>query len=285
MEGGAFTMSAKKPCLYIFACLCTVALILVFPPGTQGADYPEIHCKHFIYGYPTGTPSTNDLIIRDIYAMSSNDETKFADWVAYRLDKETVTGDAETFRKWQADPWLDEKETLEPSDYSGAHAALKVDRGHQAPLASFKGTRYWSETNYLSNITPQKSDLNQGPWRILEGKVRDLAKAGNVVYVMTGPLYEQETPPMPGADEPHKVPSGYWKIVIIQPGKNYDSIKTASFIFDQGTPRDGVVLDHLYTINDIEAKTGLDFLRDLPDSIEEKIEGSMDRNWSNAYFK
>jgi len=52
--------------------------------------YPEIHCKHFFYGYPTGTPQSNDLIIRDIYALSSNDDTKLADWVAYRLDKETI---------------------------------------------------------------------------------------------------------------------------------------------------------------------------------------------------
>ncbi|MBA7580448.1 hypothetical protein ES708_22339 [subsurface metagenome] len=282
---GAFTMSAKKPSPYIFACLCTLALILIFPPGTQATNYPEIHCKHFIYGYPTGTPFSNDLIIRDIYALSSNDETKFADWVAYRLDKETLTGDVETSRKWRSDPWLNENETLEPSDYKGAHAALKVDRGHQAPLASFKGTSCWHETNYLSNITPQKSDLNQGPWRILENKVRNLVKAGKVVYVLTGPLYGREMAPLPGADEPHKVPSGYWKIIIVQPDKSYDSIKTTSFIFDQETPRKGVVIDHLCTINEIETKTGLDFLRDLPDAIEEKIEGSIDRNWSDAHFK
>ena len=278
-------MSAKKPSLYIIACLCTLALILISPPVTQGADFPEIHCKHIIYGYPTGTPFSNDLIIRDIYALSSNGETKFADWVAYRLNKKTLTGDVKTSRKWRPDPLLDENETLEPSDYKGAHAALKVNRGHQAPLASFKGTPYWSDTNYLSNITPQKSALNQGPWRILENRVRGLVKAGKVVYVMTGPLYERKMVPMPGADEPHKVPSGYWKIIIIQPDKSYDSIKTASFIFEQETPRKGVVIDHLCTINKIETKTGLDFIRDLPDAAEEKIEGSIGRNWSEAHFR
>src|SRR5690606_9298182 len=48
--------------------------------------WPEVHCKHFFYGRPRGTPYTNDLIIRDGYAMSSNDDTKLADWVAYRLE-------------------------------------------------------------------------------------------------------------------------------------------------------------------------------------------------------
>ncbi len=65
----------------------------------------EIHTKHWLFGYPLGTPATNDLIIRDIYALSSNDTTKFADWVAYRLDRETVEGDVETRRRWKADPW------------------------------------------------------------------------------------------------------------------------------------------------------------------------------------
>ena len=61
--------------------------IPVFSAGaTEKAAQPmEIYCKHFFYGYPLGTPGTNDLIIRDIYALSNNDRTKFADWVAFRL--------------------------------------------------------------------------------------------------------------------------------------------------------------------------------------------------------
>ena len=62
---------------------------------------PEIRCKHFIYGYPLGTPESNDLLIRDSYAMSTNDETKFADWVCYRLTPhETII--SMTFLLYQA---------------------------------------------------------------------------------------------------------------------------------------------------------------------------------------
>lgn len=38
------------------------------------------------------------------------------------------------------------------------------------------------------------------------------------VYGITGPLYEQIIPQLPGADEPHVVPSGYWKILAITEG-------------------------------------------------------------------
>lgn len=246
--------------------------------------YPEIHCKHFFYGYPTGTPDTNDMIIRDIYALSSNDETKLADWVAYRLDTQTVFGNAKTTRIWKADPWLDEDETLEPDDYKYAHKVLKVDRGHQAPLASFKGTDDWAETNYLSNITPQKSNLNQGPWAKIENKERNLVKKGNIVYVMTGSLFEREMDSLPQANEPHKIPSGYWKIILIQPTSSYNSIKSASFIFDQETLKTDKIIDHLCTIDEIETRSGLNFLRELPDDIEEKIESNKFQIWAEENF-
>lgn len=148
--------------------ICALQSLLVF-----AQDRPEIHCKHFYGGYPYGTPETNDLIIRDIYALSNNDETKFADWVCYRLDNDIISGSKKT-RNWAPDPWLADNETLEPypdhGDYKDAYDVLHTDRGHQAPLASFDGSEFWYETNYFSNITPQKSNLNQVLGRGLKEK-------------------------------------------------------------------------------------------------------------------
>lgn len=253
--------------------------------GQESPSPPEIHSKHFFYGYPQGAPVSNDLIIRNIYALSSNDDTKLADWVAYRLDQATVQGDIRQSRNWKSDPWLDSSETLEPADYTGANAALHVDRGHQAPLASFKGTISWSETNFLSNITPQKSNLNQGPWKILEDRVRGLVADGYVVFVMTGPLYEREMPSLPNADESHRIPSGYWKIVLVQESGSVTSIKAASFIFDQETPRGVDVLDSLGTIDEVELRSGLDFLRELPDDLETTMESNDFRSWAEQWLR
>ena len=234
----------------------------------------EIHTKHWLFGYPLGTPATNDLIIRDIYALSSNDTTKFADWVAYRLDRETVEGDVETRRRWKADPWLAPGETLEPPDYTGAHAALHTDRGHQAPLASFKGTDAWAETNYLSNITPQKSALNQGAWKKLEAAVRAFVREGNTVWVLTGPYYEEAPAPLPGADERHMIPAGYWKIVAMGNREQPASLRAVAFVFNQDTPRSALFTDHIETIDEVEQRTGLDFFWELLDEAEHVLESS-----------
>lgn len=191
--------------------------------------------------------------------------------MAYRVTKSTI-GQTQK-RTWKADPQLADDETLEPKDYDGAFVALRTDRGHQAPLASFTTTSSWKTTNYLSNITPQKSELNQGPWKKLEDAVRALAKKPDTsaVYVMTGPLYEREMPALPNADESHKVPSGYWKIISTE--KN-GTIKAAAFLLDQETERRAKFCEErfLTSARMIESKTGLNFFHALPETEQDKLE-------------
>jgi endonuclease G len=239
-------------------------LFLALPSQGQ-----EIHSKHCLLGCPSGGPPSNDLIVRDIYILSSNDSTKFADWAAYRVTIETI-GSTKP-RTWKADPLLSDGETLEPEDYRGAHQELEVDHGHEVPLASFTATPDWEETNYLSNITPQKSDLNQGAWARLEDAERDLARDSNIpgVYVMTGPLYEREMPRLPNADEEHRVPSGYWKIIAIAGQQN---VQAAAFVFDQDTPKSSDFCSHLSTIRDIENRIHLDFFHKLDRAEQDALE-------------
>ncbi len=252
-----------------FSLAMSVLMSIAAVPAIATAQ--EIHADLCLQGCPNGSPETNDLIIRGIYILSSNDQTKFADWVAYRVTKDSI-GQTQK-RVWRADPWLADDETLEPRDYRGAFAALKTDRGHQAPLASFTNTPNWEVTNYLSNITPQKSALNQGSWVKLENAVRALARkpATDAVYVMTGPLYEREMPALPNADETHRVPSGYWKIVATE---ERGRIKIAAFRFDQDAKRRDSYCDEKFMtdVREIEGGTGLDFFHDLTKAQQDKLE-------------
>ncbi|MBI1286576.1 MAG: DNA/RNA non-specific endonuclease [Flavobacteriales bacterium] len=249
--------------------------------ATMAQTRPEIHCKHFFMGFPYGAPATNDLIFHDIYVLSSNDDTKFADWVAYRLTVHEVDGDLGLERNWHSEEWLDDDETLEASDYSGANAAQDYERGHQAPLGSFKHSLDASQTNLLSNITPQKSDLNQGPWVKLENAVRELVLKHGTVYVMTGPLYERDMPPLPKANEEHKVPSGYWKVVILPTGKS--TFEHAAFIMDQNSGRNDALVTKVVTIDEVEKRSGLDLLWELKDAEENTVEADKNTDWINTW--
>ncbi len=272
-------ISISKSDLYLMIKSYRIFLkILIIVIGFQSIVYAEgeIHSKHFVFGMPKSSPSTNDIIIRDIYALSSNDKTKFADWVCYYLDKNILNGNVSTNRRLEAEPFLDESETLELDDYKGAHKALGLDKGHLAPLGSFKGST-WQDTNYLSNIIPQKSNLNQGAWASLENRIRCFVNDGKAVYVITGPLYEKTMPVLPNADEPHTIPSGFFKI-IVQTLKG-SAPKVAGYIFPQDAPKNASIDDFAASVDEIEKRSGLDVLWELPDDIENKIEQTIDNNW------
>ena len=155
---------------------------------------------------------------------------------------------------------------------------------HLAPLASFKGTKYASQVNIYSNITPQLGPMNQGPWKDLEDQVREMVKYYHSVWVMTGPLYEHGVDQLPQANEVHTVPSGFWKIAVVY-DEDAGEYQAAAFIMGQDAARTSPLTDHQVSIDAVEQRSGLEFFwddapaglvasesEDEPDWIEEWIE-------------
>ena len=111
-------------------------------------------------------------------------------------------------------------------------------------------------------------------------------REGHIVYVITGPLYEKEMPKLPGADEEHRIPSGYFKIIIHQAqGNDPKTLQTAAFIFPQDTPGHAPLAGFLVTIDEVERRSGLDFLWELADGVESGIEGSLNASWVKEVFE
>ena len=228
------------------------------------ASGQEIHSRHCLYGCPGGGDFSNDLIVRRVYILRSNDLTKLADWAAYRVSRDTIG--AVTPTTWRADPVLRQNETLEPEDYRGAGVLMQADAGYQVPPASFGKAAGWQDTTLFSNIVPRSRGLNRGPWRQLEAAVRRLALSPSVtaVYVMTGPVFEHALWGLPYADEPHVVPSGFWKIVSLKAG---DGARVAAFMFDQSTSADADYCNHQVSVEDISKKITLSFFHNLRGSV------------------
>jgi endonuclease G len=226
--------------------------VLLFASPVRGAD-SELYTFHCLFGCPVGAPATNDTIVREIYTLSSDDLTKMADWVAYRITPQTLAP-SQGQRNYRIDPWLDPSETLDESAYIGAPATLHIDHGHQAPLAAFSGTPQWDDTNFDSNMTPQASALNQGAWQYLEARERSLVlQTMGPVYVYTGPLFERLMRPLPNGPQYQRVPSGYWKIIALADGH------VSAFIMDQNTPRSATYCDFRVPLLDVELRSRLRF--------------------------
>lgn len=215
-------------------------------------------------GCPSG--GSELTLNRQAYTLNNNASTKFANWVAYKITKETPASGRP--RNWKTDPDIPAGETLNPVDYNGASVALKIDRGHQANLASMGGVFDWQTLNYLTNITPQKTDLNQGAWARLEDQERNLSKAPDVdaVHVATGPLYEKNIGSLPGTNKIHTIPSGYWKVIFT--GSTPVNSLYAAFIMEQSTPRSASFCDYQVTVEEIEERSGLTLWSNLPQDVQ-----------------
>ena len=182
--------------------------------------------------------------------------------LAYRLTLLETAGRVALDRDFRPDPLIAQDETLEKSDYAGAYAAHKYEKGHLAPLAAFKGTPYAYEVNYLSNIAPQTKALNGGPWKNLEAAVRKLVHEYREVWVMCGPLYDVAAPDLPNSDETHKVACAFWKVIIVKPKSG--PRKVAAFIMGQDIASTAKYADSLETIQEIQDRSGLTLFPSLP---------------------
>lgn len=240
------------PALFILSFLCST---------TSLAD----NC---VYGCPTGV--SGEEIERSIYTLSNNASTKFADWVAYNVTSLTIDGGTRS-RNFKSDPDIDSDDTLEAADYTGAHAAIGTDRGHQVPLASFSNATDWEDVNYLSNITPQSSNLNQGPWVDLEEAVREYVRTGQDVFVVTGPLYESFFATLPGANESHTIPSGYFKVVITDVN---GWVEASAFIMEQDAGRSDDYCETEVTTDEVESRSGLNIMPSLSSSKTSAVESN-----------
>jgi hypothetical protein len=112
-------------------------LVLAAGLATGAAAQPaEIHCKHFFYGYPTGTPSTNDLVVRDAYALSANGATRFADWAAYRLTPHEVFGWLDLERAWRSTTCSGARWPCSPTDRTPPAATRRPSTAAGSPQGS-----------------------------------------------------------------------------------------------------------------------------------------------------
>lgn len=197
---------------------------------------------------PAGAPESNVELFGHLYALSLDTETKVATWCCYRATEADGASRNSIARNWiHALP----DDTLEESDYRGP----EYDCGHLTPLATFKASPYAFELNLLANCAPQTPDLNRGPWVKLETRVRDLATDHAFVDVAVGPLFESPMPPLPAADEPHRVPSHYWAVV----SPHSDSMEC--YIVPQACARADPLASFAVSIGEVETRSGLTFTR------------------------
>lgn len=203
------------------------------------------------------------------YTYAWDYENLVAPWVAYPLSTWTI-GSGKRTNAWGLDPSLPEK--YQPVLYRGFGGGY--DRGHQLPSADRLNYAANLTTFYGTNMTPQRSELNQHSWANLESKVRSWASRADTCYVVTGCITKGST--KTARDNEGKkvtVPTHYYKAVL-RYSKNSTFghsgyIACAILLEHRGYGDNNDFKPYAMSIDELEKKIGIDLFANLPAVIGE----------------
>lgn len=152
------------------------------------------------------------------------------------------------------------------------------DRGHMAPnyaISRLYGKEGQVDSFLMTNISPQKSKLNQRVWqRLEEVEIQHFAKRFGKVWVITGPVFNGTIERLK-SDWTVEIPDAFYKIYIAKPYPNAHPI-ALGFVIPQTVKGKEPLMQFVTSVDHIEAQTGLDFFPELEDKAEDAVEASVD---------
>jgi endonuclease G len=210
--------------------------------------------------------TTGAIVKHNHYTLSYSEKDEQAEWVAYTLSKTDLTNN-----DFERPYFIEDKMVKTSSADWRNYKNSGYDRGHLVPAGDRRMSfEAYNETFLTSNISPQDHDFNSGIWNNLEQKVRFWAEKYDGIYVVTAGVLKGNMKTI--GDENVSVPNEFYKIVVDESGGNYKAI---AFLIPN-KPSDRSFYEYVVSIDEIEAKTGIDFFPNLPDSIEDKMERTID---------
>ena len=206
--------------------------------------------------------NTNQVVHHLAYSFSYNEKAEQAEWVAYKLFKNSINNAVKRKDNFREDHAVfTGSATLLDYNNSG------FDRGHLAPAKTMSFSKEtMSESFYMSNMSPQKPSFNRGIWKKVEEKVRSWISISDSLYVVTGPIFENPLGRI-GLNQV-VVPRYYYKTILRFKDKKIVGI---GFLL-KNEKSNKKVSSFTVSIDSIEKITGLNFFYQLDTIIQNKLE-------------
>ncbi len=147
------------------------------------------------------------------------------------------------------------------------------DHGHLCPSADRLNTSISNyQTFYLTNMMPQVNGFNAGVWATMESWVRNQIKVGSrdTLYVVKGGTIDNPSQYLPQKVHGMIIPKYYYMAVLL---KNATGYRAMGFKVEHKASRDTDLAKYVVNIDELEKFTGIDFFCNLPDDIENHVEG------------
>jgi endonuclease G len=220
-------------------------------------------------GNPKRTSYPNNLVILTSigYVLGYDETRKDAAWVAYHIFRVDDPNAYPRPAKFRVDRRTTAK--VKHEDYTN----MPYDRGHMAPNYAI-GMRYGKEaqreTFLMSNVVPQKPELNEQIWERLEAtEAKTYANEFGDLWVITGPIFMGAVRKLPCGVQ---IPDACHKILI---SEHNHMPRVLAFIIPQTVKGKEPLKMFLTSVDEIEKETGLDFLAGLDDKTETRIEAEV----------
>lgn len=221
------------------------------------------------------------VLRNDAYLVGWSDIRVAPLWVVYRLDAKQDQYRLKRPEGFEQD-WRSVM-PLTPAAYTGTG----YDRGHMAPnhaIASLYGKEAQQQTFLMTNIAPQRPNLNRKLWQRLEAAEMDvLLPQMGTVWVIGGPIYGS----VPSYLSTCRgwvasllslkvpvcvaVPQSFYKILVV-PGQRGQATRMLAFIFPQEVRGDEPLDRYLVAVDEVERQTGLNFFPALSEVQQRQLE-------------
>lgn len=184
------------------------------PAATAAPVDPRVETSvHCALGCPVAARPGDDYpIVRGQYVVAYSPSHRVPNWAAWRLTTADYGGEKRHAGQFLPDDSLPAGwYRVQHADYSGSG----YDRGHLVRSEDRTSSRAANDATFLlTNVAPQRPDLNRGPWLRLEEDCRKRARHdGRTVFVAAGPVWGPGTPQTLRSGI--AVPVAYWKVAVV----------------------------------------------------------------------
>ena len=231
--------------------------------------------------------SNETLIEHKAMYLVYSEEHEQAKWVAHMISTNIIEGKVGRTNDFRVDT-LVKTGTAEEKDYfikklkentkekKYLYDGFGYDRGHLAPSADFRWSKTaLSESYFYSNMSPQIADFNRKGWANLEDMVRTYVYENNQsVFVITGPVLRKDLPKIERSVNGLSIPEQFYKIVV-----DLENELAIGYLMPHEELKYPIEY-YATSIDEIEALTSIDFLHQLNDELENKLESQLNiKDW------
>jgi endonuclease G len=246
----------------------------------RGDALAPVRSIHLALGAPTPTGTPDDtLLVKPQYALSYNRSRNGPNWVSWELNDSYYGGARRHRGKFLPD------ESLPPGFrrvHHEAYSGSAYDRGHLVRSEERTRSREDNESTFLlTNVLPQRHDLNAGPWLRLEQYCQTLAQRdGKEMFITAGGIFSDHPETI---GQGVAVPDAFFKIVVVlDEGQGPRDVSAKARVIAVIMPNaDGIRDDpwHGYrtSVRAIEDRTGFRFFSRVPGRVRRALEDTVDR--------